>query len=60
MLFKHFMCTVYQLFYDERLNKQSVPVNGLCVSWLCVLSFTVELKEVFELQLIYSTQKISK
>ena len=31
-----------ELFFE---NKQSVPVNGLCVSWLRVLSFRVEVTE---------------
>ena len=30
---------------DVKFNKQSVPVNGLCVSWLCVLSFRAEEKD---------------
>ena len=32
-----FLCRAWQ-----RWNKLSVPVNQLCVSWLCVLSFRVE------------------
>ena len=28
----------------QNSNKQSVPVNGLCVSWLCALSFRIQVK----------------
>ena len=43
--FDNLTCKEKNMLWGIILNKQSVPVNGLCVSWLCVLSFRVEVKE---------------